>query len=260
MEQLLAAAVAATLPALAIPEDKESASHTSGSNSASAVGSVTSISLLSSSSSSLAISTAELQEKLGRYRTVVLSVDTPSASRSQAIDVAREQKGEEAPSSIVLHKSQEVMEAEDICVDVSFKATLAELITDILQLDTRLGEHYTQHGLWQLLIQSGHRSHVHKDRTFAREARKQRETAGYRRRRTLIHQPYSTSHRTHLCSHLRVHVPLDCFPLPPAPLILRLSVLFAGTSAHQMNGSASPCSLPPLSPPPSARARRVRVS
>ena len=129
-----AAAVAATLPALAIPEDKESASHTSGSNSASAVGSVTSISLLSSSSSSLAISTAELQEKLGRYRTVVLSVDTPSASRSQAIDVAREQKGEEAPSSIVLHKSQEVMEAEDICVDVSFKATLAELITDILQL------------------------------------------------------------------------------------------------------------------------------
>ena len=124
---------AAALPALSIPEDKDAAAHVSGSNSASAVGSVTSVSLLSSSSSSLAISTAELQEKLGRYRSVLLTVDTPSASRSQAIDAAREQKGEEAPSSIVLDK-RGVMEGEDICVDVLFRATLAELITDILQL------------------------------------------------------------------------------------------------------------------------------
>ena len=120
------------LPALTIPEDN--GAHASGPTAPSAVGTVTTISLLSSSSSVLAINTAEVAAKLNRYRHVVLSVDTPSASRLQAIESKREQLGKELPDEIVVPTNQQVIEPEQICVDVHFRATLAELITDILQL------------------------------------------------------------------------------------------------------------------------------
>ena len=127
------------LPALTIADEAAApAAHTSGSHAADgSMGSVTSISVMAGGGPALAISTAELKEKLDRYRAVVVRVDTLRREKKQrggGGERAEEKEGGVAPQAIVLDKSEEVIEAEDICVDVQFKATLAELITDITQL------------------------------------------------------------------------------------------------------------------------------
>jgi hypothetical protein len=122
------------LPALDIAEDGSTSASTSNPQ-----GSVTSISFLSSSSSVLAISTHELKEKLERYKDVVLTVDVPITRQVAMIDEnivgKREEKREEMVGDRTNDKKGEQrMEEEEICVDISFKVTLAQLITDVMQL------------------------------------------------------------------------------------------------------------------------------
>ena len=145
---------AASLPPLAVSDDAAGSGTSVSGNSGSGGSRPTSISLLASSSS-FGIAVDELQDKLRQYRNVIVSVRTPSISRLRAMDDQMESKMPEqaaaagaapdagdaaaeqqrGPKEIVLeHGDTAVIEGEQICVDVSFKATLSQLIADVMQL------------------------------------------------------------------------------------------------------------------------------